>query len=146
MNVGDVHLDDRCLHGEECVKNRDGRCGEPGGIEDQPGSFFRPGLLNPVDDLTLVIGLPELDGETEALRRGAAKVLHVGERGAPIDFWLTRTEQIEIWSVENKDRVWHRRAASASTPATGATARRAKSVYRERPPKGEAQRASMTLG
>ena len=115
MNVGDVHLDDRCLHGEECVKNRDGRCGEPGGIQDQPGSFFRPGLLNPVDDLTLVIGLPELDREAEALRRPEARE---AQRVLAVECTTIVHGQDAVRSVEAATRILFSASDEAPTPDT----------------------------
>jgi hypothetical protein len=58
-----------------------------GWVYDQPGRFVSPRLVDPVNDLTFVIGLMENKRKAVALGRVPAKLLDVGERRAAIDVW-----------------------------------------------------------
>ena len=59
MDIADMHLNDRRLHREQRVQNCD-RCRRVARrIDDKPDRFFRPRLIDPIDDLAFVIGLAE---------------------------------------------------------------------------------------
>src|SRR5271166_7200487 len=76
-NIRQVHLDDRQFGGEKRVEHRYRGVGQRPRIEnDSVGRFAR--LLDPVDELALVIGLPELDLEVEGCGAGQAPLLDIG--------------------------------------------------------------------
>ena len=62
------------------------------------------GLLDPVDQLALVVGLAEVDLEPERLAGLPAVLLDVVERLAAIDPGLALAEHIEVGTVEDEDR------------------------------------------
>ena len=72
-----------------------------------PAAFLRLGLLNPVDDLALVVGLAEFDREAEALRGLAAQLLDVVERRMAVVLGLARAERVQVRAVEDVDRLGH---------------------------------------
>jgi hypothetical protein len=55
VDIGDVHLDDGRFHCQQSVQYRD-RCRRVAGrIYDEPGRFFCPCLVDPIDDLAFMI-------------------------------------------------------------------------------------------
>ena len=67
-DIRQMHLDDRQVGGIERVEDRDRRMGESAGVEDDAvGGLAR--LVDPIDQLALVVGLAEIDRQVE--RRGA---------------------------------------------------------------------------
>src|SRR5215471_908635 len=77
VNVGDVHFDDGNLHGEDGIEDGNRRGGIAGRIEDNACGFLRVRLLDPIDDLTLMVRLPELDREIVALAGFATQFLDI---------------------------------------------------------------------
>jgi hypothetical protein len=73
MHVRDVQLDHGQLDTFDRVVQCNGRVGEGAGVEDGADRFPRPHPpalgLDPVDQLTLVVGLPEVELEAEVVRR-----------------------------------------------------------------------------
>jgi hypothetical protein len=61
-------------------------------IYDEPSRFLSARLVDPIDDLTLVIGLPEDQREAVPFRRAAAKLFDIGERRATVNMRLARAE------------------------------------------------------
>ena len=61
-------------------------------------------LLDPVDELALVIGLPELDLQVERCGAGQASLLDIGPGIMPINRRIPHPEQIEVGAVQNIDR------------------------------------------
>src|SRR6516162_3313297 len=72
-------------------------------IQNDPVSRFAS-LLDPVDDLPLMVGLPKIDFETE--RRGArcAALLDIAEGVVAVDRRIAHPEQIEIGAIQNENR------------------------------------------
>ena len=63
----------------------------------------RARFVDPVDQLALVVALPEVELEAEFAGEPAAIRLDVGERVAAVDFGLALAEQVEVRPVENDD-------------------------------------------
>jgi hypothetical protein len=61
-------------------------------IYDEPSRFLSARLVDPIDDLTLMIGLPEDQREVVPFRRAAAKLFDIGERRATVNMRLARAE------------------------------------------------------
>ena len=70
--------------GQDGVEDRDRRVREGARIDDDAGRLLAR-LLQPIDDVALVVGLPERDRKSMALGAGAAERLDVGERAAAVD-------------------------------------------------------------
>ena len=60
-NVADMDLDNRRLEREKSVEDGHRRVRVAGRVNDQPGRFLSARFLDPVDDLTFVVGLAKLE-------------------------------------------------------------------------------------
>ena len=109
MDIADMHLDDRRLHREQRVQNRDRRRRMSRRIDDKPDCFFRPRFIDPIDDLAFVIGLAEDQRKTVSLGRSAAELFDVDKRRPPLYMRLAGAEQIEVWSVKDVNSFGHAR-------------------------------------
>jgi hypothetical protein len=97
-----VHLDDRPVKGGQCVVKSPRIVGQGSGIDDD--ALNTPtSLVDPVDDLTLVIRLKRLQVETEGLgvSLGLSDVVVEGRRSVDLGFALA--EKIEIGSMDEED-------------------------------------------
>ena len=59
--------------------------------------------MDPVDELTFVIGLPEVHIEPEPLADGLAAFLDLRERRVTVDVGLALAEQIQVGTVQDED-------------------------------------------
>src|SRR6267378_3020797 len=76
--------------------------GQRPGIQNDPlGRFAR--LLDPVDELTFMIGLPKIDLEVERSSPREAALLDIRQRVMPVNRWVAHPEQVQIWAVQDKD-------------------------------------------
>ena len=73
MDVADVHFDDRHCGRDDGVENCQRGMGEGAGIDDDAGRLSAC-LLQPVDDVAFVVGLPERDRKAMALGGRVAEV------------------------------------------------------------------------
>src|SRR5262249_18552549 len=60
------------------------------------------GLVDPLDQLAFVVGLPEIDRYAQLGAALAARGLDVTEGLASIDFGLAHAKHVEIWPVEHE--------------------------------------------
>ena len=74
MDVGDVDLDHRQLHGQSASRIATEVWRVGGRVDDDAGGLLGAGLLDPVDQLALVVGLAEFDRKAvrACRRRGTA--------------------------------------------------------------------------
>src|SRR5207302_7195331 len=72
-------------------------------IQDDPGESPALGVLEPVDQLPLRVGLAAFDSETAAPRVAADRAVDFGQRGPAVDARLTRAEKVEIRPVEDEN-------------------------------------------
>ena len=118
VNIGHVHLDHRQFHALQRIVQRDRGVGQSTGIDDDSGR--RSGrFLDPVDQIAFVIRLPPVEGETQRLCLGAAHCLDLGKACGTVNFRLTRTEKVKIWSVEAKDGFLQERSHPIAIDETG---------------------------
>src|SRR6267142_5360882 len=97
------------------------------GVEDDARGLLGLRLVDPVDQLTLVVGLTEIHVELVASGGIARERLDVLQRGSAIGLRLARAEQVEVRAVEHKDDFRHR-AAARGMPSP---------LYRQPPRKGK---------
>ena len=64
-------------------------------------------LVQPIDEMTLVIGLADVQFKTKLRRLALEHGGDVVERIVAVDRRLPEPEQVEIGSIEDKDFVWH---------------------------------------
>src|SRR5207302_1107822 len=101
-DVREVDLDDRQIGSEKGVEHRDRSVGKRARVEDDSLGCFTS-LLDPIDQLTFVIGLAEVDLEVECCGAGRAALLDVAERVMAIDRRVANPEQVEVGAVQNED-------------------------------------------
>lgn len=101
-----MHFDDRHLDRFQRVMQRDGGMGVSAGIEHDAG---RGGarLLNPIDKLTFMVGLPELDGKPKRTRTRVDHGLNVRQGRMPVDFRLPLTQKVQVGAIQNEDWLGH---------------------------------------
>lgn len=102
VNVGDVDFDDRHVGGLDRVHNGDRGMRIGARVQDDP-LRGGAGLLDPVDQIALVVGLPQLDFEAKTSGDGAGPGLDVAKRRRAIDRRLPQAEQVQVRSVEDED-------------------------------------------
>lgn len=79
-------------------------------------------LLNPIDQLTFVVGMPNLQVDPQL---NCFKGQHGGQlikRGRPVHVWFTRAKKIEIGTIQDEN-------SHADTPAFNSLAGRAKNHH-----------------
>src|SRR5450432_1318686 len=102
MNVGDMNLDHRKLGCLQRVEQRDRRERISGGIDDDSDRMLAS-LMNPIDQLSFVIGLAKNEVQSESRTSGGTTLLDLGEGGAAVKVRFARSQQIEVGTVENVD-------------------------------------------
>src|SRR5262245_55971317 len=130
-DVADMDFDQRNLDRRDRVADRDRGVGVAGRVEHDAGGLLGARLLDPVDQLALVVRLAEHHGEAVAFGRLTAEPLHVLEGCAAVGFRLARAEQIEVGAVEDVDGARHGVRRPRGCPALyGPRAQRGSAVAR----------------
>ena len=62
-------------------------------------------LVNPINQLTLVIGLPKHQIQTKSRTSFVATLLDLGERGATVKMRFALSQQIQVGAIQNMDAV-----------------------------------------
>jgi hypothetical protein len=81
--------------------------------DDAAGGLAR--LVQPGDQLTFEIRLPEIDLEAERRPLGDAALANLGERGGAVDRGFPLAQQIEIGAVQHEHGAAHGRAPVSAT-------------------------------
>jgi hypothetical protein len=100
VDVREVELDDRAGAHFQRVEDRDRGEAQARGVDDDAGLGVDR-LVDPADDLALVVRLAEL----ERVRPGgvAAHRLDLGKRGAAVDLGLAGAEPVQVRAVQHVD-------------------------------------------
>lgn len=101
-----MNLHDWALDHLERIKDWVARVGEGGRVNyhaDKAGAV----LLNPVYHLVFGIGLPEIQRKARGFCFFPTHRFDVTNGRVPVDFRLTRSEHVEVGSVQDEDRVSH---------------------------------------
>jgi hypothetical protein len=129
VDVGDVDLHHRQpVAGVERVEQADRGVRVGGGV-DHDAAVVLPGLVDPVDEFALVVGLPQVDGPAVGGRRLGAHRLHVGEGAGAVDVHLAPAEQVQVGPVEDHDRGVGERAGHGRTSGALISCDRLRRVY-----------------
>ena len=111
VDVREMDLDYRQFRDQQRIAQRDRGVGEAGGVDDDAvGVVAR--LVDPLDELALVVALAELDRDVELGRALLARDLDVAERLATVDLRLAHAEHVEVGPVQHE----HDRAAVQGSP------------------------------
>src|SRR5690606_6021422 len=102
VDVRDMELDDRSWEHLQRVEQRNRPERQAGRIDDDAGADIDR-LMDPVDELMLCIGL--MEPQRPVAGRFSAHCLDLVERRGPVDFRLTLAQAIEVWPVEDKNRL-----------------------------------------
>jgi hypothetical protein len=104
-----MHLEHRQLGGLQRIEDGDRGVRKGAGVDhDACGLLAR--LLDPGDQLALVVRLAKVDRKPERAGPRLAPAANVGERLVAVDGGLTGAEQVEVGSVQDVDRLGHGRA------------------------------------
>lgn len=101
VHVRKVDLDERRGELGACVADRHGGVGPGGGVEHDRVPVVG-GLVQPLEELALVVGLPEVDLQAQFLAGGDAQVGEVGERLGAVDRGLPLAEPVEVGAVQHQ--------------------------------------------
>jgi hypothetical protein len=74
-----------------------------GRVDDDAGHLAAR-LLDPVDQLALMVGLAKLQPEAQLAGAPSAGFLDIRQAGAAVDLRLAGAEQVQIGSVEDENR------------------------------------------
>src|SRR3990167_10429703 len=113
--VRQVAFDDRYIESLQRVEQGHGSVTIARRVDDQRRRLG-PGLLHPVDQLALVVGLPEQNRAAEAFRPGFAAGLDISQRLSSVDLRLAGPQQAEVWSAQHMDRFRHQAPPSFRRP------------------------------
>src|SRR5262245_15691473 len=108
-NVRQVHLDHRQPGGRKGIEYRDRGVGQSPRIKDDPICRFAC-LRDPVDGLSFVMALAKIDLQVERGSSRQTALLYVGQGVMAIDRRFADPKQVQVRTVQNKDR------RQASTP------------------------------
>src|SRR6478609_1039025 len=112
MHIRNVQLDHRDHRGLDGIADGVRVVGVRARVVDHADGFAGlergPELVDPIDQLALVVGLVEFERETELLCVDGAHRLDVGKGGAAVDLWFAGAEGVQVRPVEHGDgRHWH---------------------------------------
>ena len=97
--IREMNLDNWQFHGDEGVRDGNGRMCVGTGIDDD--SVCRAfGLLNPADELALRIALSEVNLETEFAGARQCNGLHIVKSIGAVNLRFSHSKQIKIRSIE----------------------------------------------
>jgi len=112
VNIRQVDLDHRQLGRLERVEDGDRGVRVGAGIEDDAIGILAC-LLDPVDQLALVVGLAEIDRQAQLRRLLQARLFDIGQGLAPVGRGLADTEKVQVRPIEDQDC----RSGHAEAPA-----------------------------
>ncbi len=104
MNIWQVHLDKGDGHTQQGIADGDTGVGEGGRVDDDK-IHLAHGLMNAADQLVFGVGLQVFQADAEftgAVRQIGDDLI---ERLAAVDTRLPFAQQIQVWSVKQKDSV-----------------------------------------
>lgn len=102
MDVGKVDFDGRDGSGGDGIPQGDARMSISGGVQDDSREP-RLGLLNPSDQLTLVVGLAKVDLNPQAHGTLPHHRLDLGKGATAVNPWFALSEQVQVRPVEEQD-------------------------------------------
>src|SRR6188508_3234026 len=103
MNVREMHLDERNLHGEQRVPERDARVREPGGVEDDEGHVTRGRLMDACDQVGLRVALERGEAMTRFRRELCHLLVDLLQADVSVQPGLAHAQQVEVGTVEQQD-------------------------------------------
>src|SRR5581483_9249344 len=98
------HFDERDLHREQRVAQRDAGMRQRGGIDDDELDAFGLGLLDPLDQGAFVVALERVELVPELAGVLAEIALDLPERLGSVEVRLAAAEQVEVGAVQQQDQ------------------------------------------
>jgi hypothetical protein len=97
-----VDLDGGKADGGDGVAERDRRMRVRAGVEEN-GVEPAGGLVDPLDELALVVRLARVDLDAELRAEAAERRVDLRERRTAVDIRLTRPEEVEVGPMKDED-------------------------------------------
>ena len=101
-DVADMYFYGRAVHREERVAERDARVSIACGVKDDPRALS-PRLMNAFNEGPLIIALERVELPTKAQGFLRESLLKRSELRDAITLWLSRSEEVSIWTVEEEE-------------------------------------------
>ena len=98
-----MHLENRNIDGLYGIKDRDRGVGVSCGVQQHRLGAHGLCLLQPIDQMPFMIGLTKVDRRTGCPCAVIKMSGNVIKRICAVNFRLSCSKQIEIWSIQNKD-------------------------------------------
>ena len=106
MDVRDVHLDDGAGEHPEGIEQRNGLETEARGV-DHDDRLLAEGVVHPLDDLVLGVGLREEELEPQLARHPFAFAAHVVKCRGAVQLRLSQTEHVQVRAVQDEELPGH---------------------------------------
>ena len=103
VDIADMHLDDGHAAASDRIGDGDRGVRECGGVDDDAGVFAAYALLKLVDDLALKVALKKLELDIVLLGLLGEILVDLIKGDVPIDMRLAVSEDIETWSLNDKN-------------------------------------------
>ena len=103
VNVRDVQLDKRHVDSYQGIANRHRRVRQGAGIDNDGVDPLFVGGMDPVNNVALVVGLKRRELEAVLGRVLIHGLLHALERHRPVDGRLSRPQEVEVRSIDEKN-------------------------------------------
>ena len=102
--VRQVQFDERQLHAEQRVAQRDAGVGEAAGVEDGEADAIGLGRLNAIDELVLRVALEGDELVAELVGGDLGALFDGGQRVRAVDFGLALPSRFRFGPLSNKSR------------------------------------------
>lgn len=102
-DIAQVHLDEWNTYGEKRIAQRDAGMGEAARIDDDEGNLLTLCRVYFIDQLVFGIALRRAEFMSQRTGDFLGPSFKILERGSAIDAWLASPEQIQVWTIQQKD-------------------------------------------
>ena len=106
IDVRDMHFDHWPVKHVERIQKGD-RCMAIACRIDNHPVCFGTCVLDPVNDLTFVIGLFKTNLKAQLIAYSLTLRQNILKRVVTVELWLTRAQHVQVWAIQNLDMFRH---------------------------------------